>query len=189
MHETPRERALTRLEQKHDDFSRTVSAIFRFSRPSEAPSEPATTVWFGIEEPTEARGTVGLLDPTTRLVTLLQMQLSALADELQQLHLEIANRPSISSVQLHTLGITEISVRAPMSIVLEETEDEALARWPEGRVHGLGASVAEAIASLKANIVDEYLDLTSRDRETLGEIALDTLAVMGHYLQANRGKP
>ena len=125
-----------------------------------------------------------ILEPSTQLALVLAKRLKELMDEIRRLQVELAQRPLVSSTLLHDLGDERVSVKAPISVVLEEADEEALARWPETRSHGIGNTLAEAISELKKDIVELFFDLSTRDPETLGEVAIDTLGVLRVHIQA-----
>lgn len=112
----------------------------------------------------------------------LSSDVKALLREVRDLRAELANRPLAFSVRLGTLNDKRVLVRNPVSVIVEETDEECLARWPEVNAYGLGATLSESILDLKRNIVDLYLDLTGRDPDTLGGLALETLSTLQSYL-------
>jgi hypothetical protein len=115
------------------------------------------------------------------LIIQLSKELKMLSDEVKTLRDELNNRPIVSSIQINTINST-LQLTKPIFIVLEESNEESLARWPEVNAYGLGQTATEAIDDLKQNISDLYADLTSREAPTLGEIALSTLNVLNTYV-------
>lgn len=113
----------------------------------------------------------------------LNEKLQETLDEVRQLRVELSQRPLASTIMIHDLGDKNLKVVLPISVVLNETDDESLARWPETRASGIGATLGEAISELKKNISYLYFDLKSRPLESLGDIALDTLNIFETHLQ------
>ncbi len=101
---------------------------------------------------------------------------------IKELRLELQSRPLVSSMLLSDLNNKRFSVRSPISIILEEYDEEGLARWPEVNAYGLGPTLHEAILDLKQNIVNLFLDLLDRDQESLGELAVETLDTLKVYI-------
>lgn len=119
-----------------------------------------------------------------QIIAQLADQLQEALDEIRQLREELQQRPSVSAINLYGLSLENLQVVHPISVVLEETEAESLARWPETRAYGIGATLAESIANLKQNIATLYYDLTSREPDSMGQIALDTLRTLKTHLRA-----
>ena len=130
------------------------------------------------------RGTLQItaIESNLQLTIQLLQETQTLLAEVKALREEFANRPLVSSVLLNDLSNEKLSLINPVSVVLEETDEECLARWPEVNAFGIGTTLSEAIHNLKENISDLYLDLSARDRGGLGEIALDTLSVLNAYI-------
>ena len=124
------------------------------------------------------------IDSPVQIVLLLQ-SIEALASEIEMLKdqlAEQANRPHVASILLNDLSSEEYELVRPLSIVLEETEDECLARWPEVNAFGLAATSQEAIRRLKENVVELYEDVFARPVDTLGEIAVETRRILGTHV-------
>jgi len=115
-----------------------------------------------------------------------QQKLREVTEEIRQLRDELSRRPLVSTINLHDLGADSPCVKLPIPVVLHETEEEALARWPETRAYGIGSTLAEAISNLKQNIIMLFFDLKSREPELLGSFAVDTLRVLETHLQLSR---
>ena len=152
------------------------------------------TLWSGFNSGTfsypQGRGEVAL-EPETDVsssvrvyaldafsFTVLSKQVEALQKEVKRLGDMFASRPLFYSGQLFDLADDRFLIGVPIPTVLEEYEEEALARWADVSASGVGATLADAIESLKADIVDLFTDLSSRDSETLSEPAKRTLATL-----------
>ena len=116
----------------------------------------------------------------------LKKEMSEIEVAIQEMRDAIIARPLVSSLSLSDIGESNLEVISPISIVLEETENEALARWPEIRASGLGGTAAEAIANLKSEVVDLYSDLVHRDPKDLGEIAVYTLGILNSHIKSKQ---
>jgi hypothetical protein len=125
--------------------------------------------------------TLMILD--ANFVIQLTEKLQEALSEIRQLRDELSQRPLVSAITLYDLGANTLKVKMPISVVLHETDEESLARWPETRAYGIGGTLSEAISNLKQNIADLFFDLKSREPESLGEIALDTLRILETHLQ------
>ena len=110
-------------------------------------------------------------------------RISEMFESIQQIRIELSQRPLSSTITIHEVGDKKLKVVCPISVVLNETDDESLARWPETRASGIGATLGEAISNLKKDISYLYFDLKSRPIESLGDIALDTLNIFETHLQ------
>ena|SRR6266487_5940815 len=126
------------------------------------------------------------VESNDQLALLLLQTMERLASELTTLKADLADRPLVSSILLSDLSSDELYVVSPISVIIEETEEECLARWPEINAFGIATTTVEAIRNLKANISDFYLDLSSREHETLGEIAVDMLRVMEAHIKRKK---
>ncbi|MFH1523739.1 MAG: hypothetical protein ABIF04_02135 [Chloroflexota bacterium] len=109
-------------------------------------------------------------------------ELKALGEQVKSLREELSNRPLVSSPLLNDLGNKKTYVKVPISILFEETDEECLARWPEINAFGIGSTASEAISNLKRHISDLFFDLSSRDKATLGAIALDNLRTLETHI-------
>jgi len=112
------------------------------------------------------------------IVFQLSSDIEQLSEEIRLLKEQLLNRPLVSSVTLNDLNNDSIEPVKPISIILEETDEECLARWPEVNGFGIGSTISEAISNLKKNICELYFDITSRDKAILGELALETLRIL-----------
>ena len=179
-----------------------LQQLLRYLRTERQPYDPEGTdvivrgdVVLGLTEPTkslelfEYATSITVVhsfdDALEKQVTDMAAEIEILKDKVQQLLTELEERPLVSSILIYDLGIDGLSVKLPISIVLEETDNEALATWPETRAYGLGGTLAEAIIDLKANIADLYTDMISWNQDNLGAIAIYTLRVLKSHIQAN----
>ena len=128
---------------------------------------------------TEATYPQLLFDPSYQM---LFNEVRALLQEVKELRSDFRSRPLTSSILLTNLNNKGLSIRHPISVIVEEYDEECLARWPEANAHGLGPTLYEAIVDLKQNIVDLFSDLSDRDEESLGDLAIETLSTLKAYI-------
>ncbi len=74
---------------------------------------------------------------------------------------------SITSI---TADGTEIPLRIPIVAIIEEDEDEVGARVPEFSASGFGSTESEAIAELKAELGDLYVELIDTPDDLIGAL-------------------
>jgi hypothetical protein len=117
-------------------------------------------------------------------LTLLQGKVSALESEVRDLRNELAERPLVSSAVLHDLGGHGPAVTVPISVVIEQTDEETVATWPETGLYGVGETPSDAIISLKDDVLQTYLDLEQTSDDNLGELAKTTLATLRRHLSS-----
>lgn len=123
-----------------------------------------------------------LAEPSLQLILQLTKEMESLLEQVSKLRTELRSRPLSSSVLISTVNDARLDVLHPIGVLVEESEDETLARWPETNSYAIGSTVGEAISDLKKNIVDQFFDMASRDSDTLGEFALATLKTLTEYL-------
>ncbi len=98
----------------------------------------------------------------------------------------VRNRSCTVSLSISDLNDKRFSVRNPISIIVEEDDDEAWARWPEVNAYGLGSTLYDAIRDIKQNIVREFLNLSDQNEGFLGELAVETLDTLRAYINENQ---
>ena len=140
--------------------------------------------YYGI--PTRGSFQIIGIESNLQLTIQLLYEVQALSAEVKSLREELANRPLVSSIIINNLSNENLTVVNPIPVIVEETDDECLARWSEVNAFGIGTTLSEAIRNLKDNISDLFLDLTGRDRESLGQIALETLEILTSYIQSGK---
>jgi hypothetical protein len=120
------------------------------------------------------------------IVFQLSADIKQLSEEIRLLKEQLVDRPLVSSVTLSNLNNDSFEIIKPISIILEETDEESLARWPEVNGFGIGSTVYEAISDLKKNICELYSDINSHDQATLGELALETLRTLDIHIRVRK---
>ena len=89
-----------------------------------------------------------------------------------------------STIATEISEIGDVPLKRPLPIVLQETEGEVLARWPEAGLTGVGDSEGEAIESLREEIAITWRELESTVGKKLSRHAQTIRQVMANYADA-----
>lgn len=110
-------------------------------------------------------------------LTDLKEQVSNLQKQVEELTEAVENTVKISNATIYELGDSQYELTTPMQIVLEEDQEETVARIPELNLYASADTDNEAINELKQEIINLYEDLQSSDRKLgpLPESWLQTL--------------
>lgn len=120
----------------------------------------------------------------SRWVLQVEQALGALRDEVANIRERLEGTPLlVSAIQIRDLATPEYSLRAPISVLLEEYTDEVIARLPEFDLYASGPSHAIALANLKAEILSTYQRLVELGQDRLGPIALQWLQTMNLIIE------
>ena len=176
LEEAPRDISLEQATSSH--FAKAWDAM-----PQMKSGPAAFSLKGAVIVPTGESVYYGIYAPTLNALALLDQRVAKLQDEVQRLREELARRPLVSSTQLYDLGDSALEVIIPISVILEETEEEALARWPEVGAFGHGDTLAEAVAGVKESIISTFYDLADRNPSTLGRIATDRLTLVVRHIR------
>jgi hypothetical protein len=103
-------------------------------------------------------------DPQMREVV---NELAAINERIDEVRALIEDRPTIRHTTITSLGQDKLELAAPIPVVIEEYEDECLARWIEAQATGRGVSEPEALASLRDDIAYLFRDLESTTEEEM----------------------
>ncbi len=76
------------------------------------------------------------------------------------------------STSMVDLGDEHLTLRTPLSVVVEADDEEAVASWPEIEAFGSGSTGAEALNDLKDEIIRLYRDLEATPDVELGRLPL-----------------
>lgn len=90
---------------------------------------------------------------------------------------EFSGRPIIKETQLFEIG-EGVEVLQPIPIVIEETEEEVIASFPEIEAFGVGAGEAEAIRDLKEEIRKLFFELENISEDELGKLPISWKRVL-----------
>ena len=107
----------------------------------------------------------------------LKEQVSNLQKQVAELTEAVEDTVKISNATIYELGDGQYELTTPMQIVLEEDQEETVARIPELNLYASADTDSEAINELKQEIINLYEDLQSSDRKLgpLPESWLQTL--------------
>ncbi len=144
---------------------------------------PSATYQVPLEQPTDWSQSLFIFQPSHQLAIQLSNEIRELLEEVKELRTELSGRPLVSTILLSNLNDVRVTVANPISVIVEEYDEECLARWPEVNAYGIGSTLSEAIHYLKDNIVELYYDLANRDEEILGDIADETLRTLRSYIR------
>lgn len=97
-------------------------------------------------------------------------QVIALGKRLEALEERLAEQGVVRNAMLCDLGREGYSLRWPITVVIEEYDEETVARLPEVEAFASAATEAEALALLKEDIIRLYEDLISTPEEQLGTL-------------------
>ena len=106
-----------------------------------------------------------------------------LGSRLSQLEETISERPVVGVTFLSSLANQELELSRWIPIVLEQFDEEAVARWPEVEATGIGATEFEAIESLRKDIAELFEDLSSSDSSELSDQTAGALAVLRSVIE------
>jgi hypothetical protein len=143
---------------------------------------------FKVEVPSRHQGYENELSLQIMIVQL-SNKLSALTIELSQLKQGLENRTSTSSILIHDVGDERLELLKPLSVIIDESDEETLARCPELNSYGIGNTIFDSIVDLKKNIIDLFYDMSKREKKELGEFALHTLRTLSVYFKENDERP
>ena len=106
--------------------------------------------------------------------------LEQLVTDLRRLVTEIAEE-SVTPAELSV--IPGFDVLRPIPIVVEESAEDAAARWVEAALYGVGRNEGEAIESVREVIAEVWHDLESAPDSTLTRHTRTMRAVLRCYLK------
>ena len=167
------------LDSYLSDFGESQAGYHSGSSTGTA-SPPYQVPW---EPPTGRSQSFLVFEPSHQLAIRLSNEIRELLEEVKELRTELSGRPLVSTILLSNLSDVRVTVVNPISVIVEEYDEECLARWPEVNAYGIGSTLSEAIHYLKDNIVELYYDLANRDEEILGDIADETLRTLRSYIR------
>lgn len=109
------------------------------------------------------------IDDLSSSMELLRNDVASCRACLDSLYSAVTDKPLIKETRLVEIA-AELEVIEPIPVVIEESEDEVVASFPELEVFAVGASEAEAISSLKTEIRGLYYELVDTPDEQLGRV-------------------
>jgi hypothetical protein len=118
---------------------------------------------------------IGRIDALSSEVAALSAKLSSALENTQE-------QPSTKLLALHGLGSEKYSLRKPLFVTLEHYADEVVARLPEFDMYASAENEADAMASLRQDVVDLYEDLRESEAE-LGGLPAAWLRDLRDYIE------
>lgn len=112
----------------------------------------------------------------------LKSELISCRECIDKLYSEFVDRPIIKETRLFDIT-KDLEVIEPIPIVIEETEDEVVASFPEVEVFAVGAGESEAITNLKLEISELYYELIDKPDEHLGRVPQGWKRVLGKVMR------
>jgi hypothetical protein len=119
-----------------------------------------------MEEQSAAQETLVIVE--REIAAQVNAALPALRQEVREL---LDARSAPVSTYLSDLASDRYGLTNPVAVIIEHYEDEVTARWPEVEAFGAGDTESLAIAALRHDIVDLYLDLKETPNTRLGRNA------------------
>jgi hypothetical protein len=107
----------------------------------------------------------------------LREQVSILQEQVRELMEAIQGTERTYNATIHELGNSKYELTTPIQVVVEEYQEETIARIPELNLYASADTDTEAINELKQEVVNLYEDLQSSNRRlgALPESWLQTL--------------
>ncbi|MCH8089982.1 MAG: hypothetical protein IH955_08235 [Chloroflexi bacterium] len=96
----------------------------------------------------------------------------------------IENQASVNTVHLISLHDDRYELKAPLLVILEEYEDEVIARWPEIDLYYSADIASEALAGLESEIIQLYTELSSSSLDELGVLPKRWLKTLSRVVNA-----
>jgi BMFP domain-containing protein YqiC len=112
-------------------------------------------------------------------------QMKALGKRVAALEERLAEQGVVRNAMLCDLGHEGYSLRCPIIVIIEEYEEETVARLPEVEAFASAATEPEALALLKEDIIRLYEDLASTPEEQLGTLPRQWRAVLLRLVEKN----
>lgn len=91
---------------------------------------------------------------------------------------------SVNTVHLFSLHDDRYELRAPLPVILEEYEDEVIARWPEIDLYYSADIASEALAGLESEIIQLYTELSSSSLDELGVLPKRWLKTLSRVINS-----
>jgi hypothetical protein len=99
-----------------------------------------------------------------------EYRIAEILDVWQDYGFGLAEQGVVRNAMLCDLGHEGYSLRCPITVIIEEYDEETVARLPEVEAFASAATEPEALALLKEDIIRLYEDLISTPEEQLGTL-------------------
>ncbi len=127
----------------------------------------------------EFQGRVNDLVSTTKS---LRKELALCRNQINGLCADLKARPSIKQTELFDIS-ERFELIHPIPIVLEESEDEVVASFPEVELFAVGSTESEAILNLKLSIIELFSDLAGTPKNKLGKLPLSWFRILNKVIK------
>ncbi len=107
---------------------------------------------------------------------------AGLRETVAELSEALRERPLVLSTEIVDLGSENYSLCHPIPIVIEESEEEIVASFPETETFASGGTPSEAIGELKRQIVLLYEDLANSDPAEFGKLPAAWWRILQYYI-------
>lgn len=125
----------------------------------------------------------GRMESLERAIDSALEQVVGLSARLQALEERLASQGVTRQAMLCDLGHESYSLKCPISVVVEEYDEETVARFPEVEAFASAATEGEAIALLKQDIIELYDELLASDEDELGKLPRQWRRVLSQLVQ------
>lgn len=97
---------------------------------------------------------------------------------------EFSERPLVKETRLYDIA-EDLEVIEPISVIIEQTEDECVVSVPEIEVFAVGTGEYEAIIKLKSAIKELYSELLDTPNDELGIVPLSWKRMLNRVIRKN----
>lgn len=102
---------------------------------------------------------------------------------IDRLYSDFTDRPIVKETRLFDIA-DDLEIIEPIPIVIEQTEDECIASFPEVEIFAVGAGEAEAITKLKIETRALYYELLNTPDEQLGRVPQSWKRILGKVIKS-----
>lgn len=110
--------------------------------------------------------------------------LKLMLDDVIEVVKELKEQGSFKATAIYDLAESH-SLKHPLHVILQETEETVIASWPELHLYAEGGSPNDAMASLKNEIIALYDDLISTPEPELGILPKRWLNTLKSVIKVN----
>ena len=111
-------------------------------------------------------------------------RLAALEQAVTDLGRQVNEMAEESAVPAELSVIPGLELRQPIPILVEESPEDAVARWVEPHLWGVGRNGAEAIESLREELCTVWHDLESASDSELSHNTRTMRAILRRYVKS-----
>jgi hypothetical protein len=119
-----------------------------------------------------------------RKVDILKAEITSCTRKIDRLCSELEDKSNIKYIQLFDIS-EKYTVIQPIPIIIEESNDEVIARFPEVELFSVGDTESEAIVKLKLSLVELYSDLLETPKNKLGKLPTAWLRILKKLILPN----